>query len=99
MSSFRKCESSASGELDAPPVLAAAARLNFWLVASDAAKFSRASIALVENQAVPVSHPATSGGSNRICPMFASGVSASLTEKPVQPTSLRARTTYSTGQL
>jgi len=44
-------------------------------------------------------HELTSGGSNRICPMFDRGVSASLTEKPVQPTSFRARTTYSTGQL
>ena len=30
--------------------------------------------------------------------MFDSGVSASLTEKPVQPTSFSARTTNSTGQ-
>ena len=57
----------------------------------------RASIALVENQLGPASQPLTSGGSYRICPMFESGVSASLTEKPLQPTSLNERTTNSAG--
>src|SRR5262245_31330628 len=76
---------------------AALARLNRWLAASADAKFMRASIPPVENQAAPVSQPATSGGSYNVCPMLARGASASLTEKPVQPMSFSARATNSTG--
>src|SRR4051794_13056678 len=72
-------------------------RLNFWLAASCAAKFIRVSIAPLENHDGPRSQPATSGGSNNCCPMFAIGVSASFTENPVQPTSLIDRATNSAG--
>jgi hypothetical protein len=68
-----------------------------WLAASCAPKFIRASIEPVENQFFPKSQPATSGGSNRFMLMFDSGASALVSEKPIQPTSFRERTTYSTG--
>src|SRR3954470_7566845 len=77
--------------------LAAVARRNFWLAASAEAKFIRASIAPVENQDCPRSHPATSGGSKSACPILLSGASVSPRENPVQPTSLSVRTTNSTG--
>src|SRR5919109_746134 len=57
----------------------------------------RASIVALEIQFGPPGHPLTSGGSKSVCPMFASGVSAVSTEKPVQPMSFSERTTYSTG--
>ena len=71
--------------------------LNCWLDTSVAAKFMRASSVPVENQSVPNRHPETSGGSNRTCPMLASGVIALLAENPVHPTALINRVTYSTG--
>jgi len=61
------------------------------------AKFIRASIAPVANQVCPASHPLTSGGSNSVWPMLASGASAVSTENPTHPMSLIARTTNSTG--
>src|SRR4051812_2203156 len=96
-SASRKYASSASGVFDALPAFTAAARLNFWLPARAEAKFMRASIALVENHVCPASQPLTSGGSNSTCPMLDSGVSASLTENPLQPTSFSARAMNSAG--
>src|SRR6266545_803526 len=77
---------------------AAAARLNRWFAASVAAKLTRASVAPLENHAGPRSHPETSGGSKRFCPMLFSGVSAEFSEKPDQPKSFSPRTTTSAGQ-
>src|SRR5688572_8386215 len=77
---------------------AAVASLKRWFAASVAAKFMRASIAPVENQSGPSDQPATSGGSNSVWPMLASGVLALSIEKPFQPISRMARTTNSTGQ-
>ena len=76
---------------------ASRARLKRWLAASVEEKFIRASIDEVEIQSGPVPQPLTSGGSYSCWPMLVSGVIAVLTEKPVQPISLMARTTYSTG--
>ena len=73
------------------------ARLNFWFPASVDAKFMRVSMAPVENQSRPSDHPATSGGSKSCCPMLTSGDSVLPSEKPVQPVSFIAFTTYSTG--
>src|SRR5437016_1806256 len=91
----RTVESNLSGDAAMPA--AAAARLYRWLPASVAPKFIRASMAPLENHDGPRSHPDTSGGSNRFCPMFDKGVSASFTEKPLHPKSFSARTTNSTG--
>ena len=57
----------------------------------------RASIALVENHSGPSRQPLTSGGSKRIWPMFASGVSALSTENPVHPRELLATIYHSVG--
>src|SRR5258708_38076114 len=88
-------ETSPSGDLTDPR--AAFRSSNFWLAASCAAKFMRASIAPLVNHSSPKSHPATSGGSNNCCPIALSGLSVSLTEKPDQPISLIDRTTNYTG--
>src|SRR5690349_8668029 len=73
------------------------ARKFFWLDARVAAKFDRASIVDVENQLAPSGQPPTFGGSYNACPMLASGARARSSEKFCQPSSLMARTTYSTG--
>src|SRR3954471_2384423 len=77
--------------------VAARARLNFWLRASDEAKFIRASIVPVENHPCPTSHPATSGGSNSTWFMLISAAREVSTEYPLQPTSFTARVTNSAG--
>ena len=60
-------------------------------------KLLRASIVAVENQPAPTGQPPTFGGSNSSMPMLESGVFASSSEIPCQPTSLIARTTNSGG--
>src|SRR5215471_7289230 len=84
-----------SGDFTTPR--AALRSSNFWLPASCAAKFMRASMAPLVNQSSPSDHPATFGGSNSCCSIVIIGLSASLTEKPDQPTSLMARATNSDG--
>src|ERR1019366_6692898 len=86
---------SACGLLRAPA--AAAASLNFWLAASVEAKFIRASIAPVENQLWPSTHPATFGGSSSSYPMLMSGANVLSSEKPTHPASFIDRTTNSAG--
>src|SRR5512134_736495 len=88
-------ESSASGV--AACGVAVVTSRSRWLAASWAPKFIRASMEPVENQFLPKSQPATSGGSNRFMLMFDSGARALVSENPTQPTSFRDRTTYSTG--
>ena len=74
----------------APVGRSVAARKSFWLAASVAAKFVRASIVPVENHAAPSGHPPTFGGSKSCCPIAAIGDRALSTEKFCQPTSLIA---------
>src|SRR6185436_638557 len=80
-----------------PSASSATASVSFWLAASVAAKFVRASIVPVENQPAPTGHPPTFGGSKSSWPMLASGERTLSSESPCQPTSLIARATYSVG--